>query len=208
MRATCGRSTCSTADGGGSSPASLGAVGSSPSLPRRKLAVARAGWPRGREPRSAEEVDLREGAPDTWSAHAAASVVSRNCRGVMTQDCPRRPPAAGQACLRPRATRSGHRLAEAAVGSDARCCGHRGCTSRRLDGAAASDVSACAGRRRGPLLANVAATIPRNRRRQGVHRESVRGTLLRLCVEINRSKRLAIRPGRALASTTSAAQRR
>jgi hypothetical protein len=57
------------------------------------------------------------GAPYILSAHAASAVVSRNRRGVMTSECPRRLPVAAQTSSRPRDTRSKRRLADAAVTS-------------------------------------------------------------------------------------------
>ena len=140
------------------------------------------------------------GAPHVLSEHAASSVVSRSRRGVMTSECPRRLPVSDQASSRPRDTRSKRRLADAAVASGSSM--PRWVTSRRVDAVYPSrdEASVRAGRRRGPLRAKAASTIPRYQRPSGVRRQNVRGTIFSRATTLNRGERLGIHRGRASAS--------
>jgi hypothetical protein len=79
-----------------------------------------ASWAAGHDRRS---LQAEEGAPHVLSEHAASAAVSRNRRGVMTSECPRRLPVIDQAWSRPRDTRSKRRLADVTVASARRCRG-------------------------------------------------------------------------------------
>jgi hypothetical protein len=138
-----------------------------------------------------------EGAPHVLSEHAASLAVSRNRRGVIASECPRRLPVAAQACSRP--TR--HPVQTPARDTQGRPPPHCGPVLGR-GGIAAASTPLC------PQL-DVAGTlsegrlddsaIPTANRRAPT--ECPGNHLFSPAMTADRGKRLAIHRGRASASS-------
>ena len=137
-----------------------------------------------RSPRVEGRCTAEDGAPHVLSAHAERSLVSRNRRGGLRSECPRRLPAHAEASSRLGYTASTRRLV--IPPRHRRAGGHCGlgepafgpgvswaATTSHLPQVDVADHS----------RSHDSATIPRYRRRRGVLRQDVRGTNLQPCID-------------------------